>query len=83
MNQIIDCCFLSKRKYCTNEAEFEINENTRVDPDNATYCCGKHLYKLLGTTVGYPECNSWTITRIGAGLSKEDRKQLVLETRPW
>jgi len=50
---------------CANAADFEIHENTRADPDNYTYTCGEHLAQMLGTTEGFPPCNSWTVEELG------------------
>ena len=59
---INQCCYMiTIDSQCSKLAEFEIRENTRTDPDNNTYSCQEHLPEMLGTTVGYPECRSWTV----------------------
>jgi hypothetical protein len=59
--RIAKCCFIP----CDKDADFEIRENTRTDPDNYTHSCEDHVGKMLGTTAGFSECLDWTVSFIG------------------
>ena len=59
--KLLKCCYMKNNIQCKNKADFEIMENTRTDPDNSTHGCTKHVGEMLGTTVGHPECKSWTV----------------------
>ena len=61
------CCFMYEEfiTQCQNDAEFEISENTRNDPDNYIHACEKHVGSLLGSTVDFPDCKIWTVSYIG------------------
>jgi len=54
-------CYTEEGKRCERNAEFEIMENTRTDPDNFTFSCEDHVGKMLGSTNGFPNCDNWTI----------------------
>jgi hypothetical protein len=60
-NKKSHCCFIDNGKQCEKNAEFVIMEDTRNDPDNFIDSCEDHVGKLLGSTSGFPICNSWTV----------------------
>ena len=60
------CCYIDKDgKQCLDEAEFEIMDNNRNDPDNYTHSCTKHVGEMLGTTENQKECKNWNVCYIG------------------
>ncbi len=56
------CCFVG----CERNAEFQI-WGEHPYPDNDTLACEEHVGSLLGTPVGYPEQQSWTVIVFSVG----------------